>query len=566
MSDIQNRTKQGAKKDDYIVQGSILAAAAVLTKIIGVVYRIPLANILGDEGNGFYGYAYQVYAIALMISSFSLPTAVSKLVSIRLAKKQRRNAFRVFLCSLMFAVVVGLVISMAIFFGASLISTHAMKSPLSVYALRVLAPGLLIVAVMAVIRGYFQGMGTMLPTAISQIIEQVVNAVVSIVGASVLFGIGTKAGEKAGEELLGPAYGAAGSTLGTVSGSLAGLLFLLFVIALYQKVIRKQLKRDKSKNVESYHSILKALLLTAIPVVFSTAVYNINQIIDLTIFNHVMQAQGFVEKEYMALQGIYTGKYYTLINVPMAIANAMGTSVVPSLTAVAIAGTKRQVHDKINQTMRITMVIAIPSCIGYFVLASPIMVLLYNDSSATPANLLMMGAIVVVLYGLSSVSNSILHGLNYMTSPAKNAGVALVIHLVAFVLMMTVFKMNVYALVGGNIVFALSMCILNLIKIRKVSGFRIDVVNTFGKPFAAAAVMGVVTFGVQKLFATLIGGRVIPVISLLVAIVVYAVVLLKIGTLSEDDILDLPMGGRILRYVKKFHLLPAKDDDIRYVD
>lgn len=567
MSDTQNRTKQGAKKDDYIVQGSILAAAAVLTKIIGVVYRIPLVNILGDEGNGFYGYAYQVYAIALMISSFSLPTAVSKLVSIRLAKKQRRNAFRVFLCSLMFAVVVGLVISMAIFFGASLISTHAMKSPLSVYALRVLAPGLLIVAVMAVIRGYFQGMGTMLPTAISQIIEQVINAVVSIVGASVLFGIGTKAGEKAGEELLGPAYGAAGSTLGTVSGSLAGLLFLLFVIALYQKVIRKQLKRDKSKNVESYHSILKALLLTAIPVVFSTAVYNINQIIDLTIFNHVMQAQGFVEKEYMALQGIYTGKYDTLINVPMAIANAMGTSVVPSLTAVAIAGTKRQVHDKINQTMRITMVIAIPSCIGYFVLASPIMVLLYNDSSATPANLLMMGAIVVVLYGLSSVSNSILHGLNYMTSPAKNAGVALVIHLVAFVLMMTVFKMNVYALVGGNIVFALSMCILNLIKIRKVSGFRIDVVNTFGKPFAAAAVMGVVTFGVQKLFATLIGGRVIPVcISLLVAIVVYAVVLLKIGTLSEDDILDLPMGGRILRYVKKFHLLPAKDDDIRYVD
>ena len=189
-------TKKRTKKDDYIVQGSILAAAAVLTKIIGVVYRIPLTNILGDEGNGFYGYAYQVYAIALMISSFSLPTAVSKLVSIRLAKRQRRNAFRVFICSLAFAIGVGLFISLTIFLGAVLISTHLMKSPLSVYALRVLAPGLLIVAVMAVIRGYFQGMGTMLPTAISQIIEQVFNAVISIVGASVLFGIGTKAGEK----------------------------------------------------------------------------------------------------------------------------------------------------------------------------------------------------------------------------------------------------------------------------------------------------------------------------------------------------------------------------------
>ena len=542
-------TKKRTKKDDYIVQGSILAAAAVLTKIIGVVYRIPLTNILGDEGNGFYGYAYQVYAIALMISSFSLPTAVSKLVSIRLAKRQRRNAFRVFICSLAFAIGVGLFISLTIFL---------MKSPLSVYALRVLAPGLLIVAVMAVIRGYFQGMGTMLPTAISQIIEQVFNAVISIVGASVLFGIGTKAGEKSGEELLGPAYGAAGSTLGTVIGSLSGLLFLLFVIFLYKNVIRKQLKRDRTQNVESYSFLLKALLLTAIPVVFSTAVYNINQIIDLTIFNHVMESQGYVEKEYMALQGIYTGKYDTLINVPMAIANALGTSLVPSLTAVVTAGTKKQVHNKINQTLRLTMVIAIPSCIGYFVLASPIMVLLYNDSSATPARLLMAGAIVVVLYGLSSVTNSILHGLNYMTSPAKNAAAALGIHLVAFVLMMTVFKMNVYALVGGNIVFALAMSILNLLKIRKVSGFKIDFVSTFGKPFAAAAVMGIVTFGVFRLFDTLIGGRVIPVcISLIVAILVYAVVMLKIGTLSEDDILDLPMGGRILRISKKFHLLPA---------
>ena len=566
MSDTPTKTKGRAKKDDYIVQGSILAAAAVLTKIIGVVYRIPLTNILGDEGNGFYGYAYQVYAIALMISSFSLPTAVSKLVSVRLAKRQKRNAFRVFLCSLAFAVGVGLFISLTIFLGAGLISTHAMKSPLSVYALRVLAPGLLIVAVMAVIRGYFQGMGTMIPTAISQIIEQIVNAVVSIVGASVLFGIGTKAGAEKGEELLGPAYGAAGSTLGTVAGSLAGLLFLLFVMILYKKVIRRQLKRDRSQNVESYSFILKALLFTAIPVVFSTAVYNINQIIDLTIFNHVMEAQGYVEKEYMALQGIYTGKYDTLINVPMAIANALGTSVVPSLTAVVTNGTRKQVHSKINQTLRITMVVAIPSCIGYFVLASPIMVLLYNDRSTTPAHLLMMGAIVVVLYGLSSVTNSILHGLNYMTSPAKNAGVALVIHLAAFVLMMTVFKMNVYALVGGNgtgksttlSFFALAMSILNLIKIRKVSGFRMDLLSTFGKPFTAAAIMGVITYGVFRLFDLLVGGRVIPVlVSLIVAVLVYAVVLLKIGTLSEDDILDLPMGGKILRAAKKFHLMPS---------
>ncbi len=231
MTDLQSN-KKTKKKDDFLMQGAILAVAMFLTKIIGVVYRIPLTNILGDEGNGFYGYAFEVYAMALMLSTFSLPVAVSKLVSARLAMHQKRNAFRVFLGALVFSIVVGLIISLLIFFGAGAISTHMMESPLSVYALRVLAVGLFIVAVLGVLRGYFQGLGTMVPTAISQIIEQIVNAIVSIAGAKVLFDVGIAAGKKSGEELLGPAYGAAGGTLGTVVGAFAALLFLLFAIFL----------------------------------------------------------------------------------------------------------------------------------------------------------------------------------------------------------------------------------------------------------------------------------------------------------------------------------------------
>lgn len=200
-----------------------------------------------------------------------------------MAVGQRRNAFRVFLCSLIFAVSVGIIISLAIFLGAGAISEHMMKAPFSVYALKVLSPGLLIVAVMAVLRGYFQGLGTMVPTAVSQIIEQIINAVVSIVGASVLFGMGSRAGEKAGEELLGPAYGAAGGTLGTVIGAAAGLLFLLFVLWIFKGGIRRQIQRDHTKGKESYSHILKILVMTAIPVIFSTAIYNINQILDLTV-------------------------------------------------------------------------------------------------------------------------------------------------------------------------------------------------------------------------------------------------------------------------------------------
>ncbi|HJA12355.1 MAG TPA: polysaccharide biosynthesis protein [Candidatus Mediterraneibacter merdipullorum] len=556
MSDTPVNRKRKSRGDDYIVQGSILAAAVVITKVIGVVYRIPLTNLLGDEGNGFYGYAYQVYAFALMISSLSLPTAVSKLVSARVAVGQRRNAFRAFLCSLVFAVAVGFFIALVIFLGAGAISEHMMKAPLSMYALRVLAPGLFIVAVMAVLRGYFQGLGTMMPTAVSQVIEQIFNAIVSIVGAGVLFDIGARAGKERGEELLGPAYGAAGGTLGTVVGALTGLLFLLFVLWLSKGSIQRQLKRDRTRRRESWSFLVRALVMTAVPVIFSTAIYNINQIIDLTVFNHIMDAQGYAEQEYMALQGIYTGKYDPLINVPMAIPYALSSSIVPSLTAVVMAKDRKRTHYQIDQTLRLTTILTIPSCVGFIALASPLMVLLYNDGSATPANLLMLGAVVIVLYGWSSITNSILHGLNYMSSPAKNAAVALAVHLIAFVLMLTVFRMNVYALVGSNIVFALVMCFLNQRKIHRVCGYRLDFVRMFAKPFLAAAVMGVVTYLVHLGLDRLIGGRVIPtVIAICVAVAVYVVLILRLGTLSEDDILALPMGARLLRWFRKLRLV-----------
>ena len=557
MADTRKTRMRSAQNDDFIAQGAILAVATVLTKVIGVIYRIPLANILGDAGNGFYGYAYQIYAMALMVSSLSLPTAVSKLVSAKLAAGQKRNSVRVFRCSMLFAVVVGAVITAAVFFGADAISVYAMKSPLSVYALQMLAPGLFLVAVMAVIRGYFQGLGSMMPTAVSQIIEQLIRAVISIAGASIFVDIGTRAGEKAGEELLGPAYGAAGATLGTVLGALIALVFLIFVIWAYRGQMTRQYRTDRSGREDSYRHILKVLVLTAVPILFSTAIYNINQILDLTIFNHIMDAQGYVEEEYMALQGIYSGKYDTLVNVPLSIPWALCSSVVPSLTAAVATRSRKLVHEKIDQTLRLTMVITIPCGVGFLVLASPLMVLLYNDASKTPAYLLMLGSVVVVLYGWSSISNSILHGLNHISSPAKNACIALVVHLAAFVVMMTAFKMNVYALAAGNIVFAACMCWLNQRKVHKVCGFRMNIMDTFIKPLIASAVMGMVTYAAHLALGLLIGGRWIPtIIAIFIAMIVYVVVVLKIGTLSDEDIEALPMGARLLRLCRRLHLMP----------
>lgn len=541
------------------MQGAILAIAGVITKIIGVVYRIPLTNILGDEGNGFYSYAFEVYALALLLSSLSLPTVVSKLVSARMAMRQRRNAFRVFICSLVFSVAIGAIFAIVIFFGADLISTHIMESPLSAYALKVLAPGIFIVSILGVLRGYFQGLGTMVPTAVSQVIEQIVNAVVSLVGASILFGIGMKAAVKQNNDLMGPAYGAAGGTIGTIAGALFALFFLLFALFVYRGVIRRQVRTDKTRRQESYGRILKILLMTLVPVIFSTAIYNINQLLDMTIFNKIMAAQGFTEEKYMALLGIYSGKYNTLISVPLAMANGLAASVIPSMTGAVARNDRPQIHHKINQSIRYTMLIAIPCFVGFVVLASPIMVLLFGDSSRTPALLLAVGAITLVFYCLSTVTNSILQGLDKISVPAKNAGISLVIHIVSLLIMLIVFKWNIYALVGSNIVFALCMCILNLRAIHKANGHRQEVEKTYVKPLLAAVIMGVVTYAVHLVLDLLIGGRIPTILSILVAVVVYAVSILKLGALSPEDIRDLPQGRKILRICMRLHLLPNSE-------
>ena len=144
------------KKSNYIVQGGILAAASILVRIIGMVYRIPVTRILGPIGNSYYSAAYEVYSMMLLISSFSLPLAVSKLVSARLAAGQAKSAYKIFRCTLVFALVSGGIASLLVYFGAGFFSDVLVNTPESKLALQVLAPTILVVALMGCLRGYFR--------------------------------------------------------------------------------------------------------------------------------------------------------------------------------------------------------------------------------------------------------------------------------------------------------------------------------------------------------------------------------------------------------------------------
>lgn len=548
-------TEKKKKEGAFLIQGAILASAGIITKIIGVIYRIPLINIMGDQGQAYYGIAFEIYAIALLLTSYSLPLAVSKLVSARVAKGERRNAFRVFKAALIFAVTAGTAIGLIVFFGSDFIAGKIMAMEPSKYALRVLAPCLLVVAIMGVIRGYFQGLGTMLPTAISQILEQIVNAVVSVVGASYLFQFGKKAAETKAKEYLPAAYGAAGGTLGTLCGAIAGLLFLAFVFLAYRKIIKRQLRRDHSRYRESYSDIFIVLFYTITPVILSTAVYQSTKILDAGIFSNIMDVQGMAKEKYETLWGMYTGKFNTLVNVPLAIANAVGASVIPSLTAAVTSGDRKLVYSKIQLATRFTMIISIPSMVGCMVLARPVLDLLFSGNNKVPALLLITGAVTIVFYSLSTITNAMLQGVNRMTIPIRNAAISLVIHLIALFIMLVALKMNIFAVIGGTMVFSFSMCVLNQRALRREIGYRQEKMKTFIIPLMASIIMGVVALISQMILELILPQKLATVITLFVSVIVYGVALLLLGGLTEEEILMMPKGHLLVKIFKKAHLL-----------
>lgn len=548
-------SEQKKSNGGFLIQGMILAAAGIITRLIGIAYRIPVNNILGDEGQGLYGCAFSIYNIALLLTSYSLPLAVSKLVSARVSKKEYKNAMRIFKSALIFALVVGAIVGIVIFTFSDFIAGDLYSQKYSAYALRVLAPGLFIVAVMGVLRGFFQGMGTMIPTALSQILEQIVNALVSIIGASYLLEMGKKAAESKAEPSLPFAYGAAGGTLGTVSGALFGLIFLFVVFGMFYPKMKRKVLKDKNKNMEGYGDIYKVLLLTIAPVILSTAIYNISETLDIGIFSNVMTAQGHTEKETAELLGMFTGKYNTLINIPLAIANSLGAALIPSLTATVTTGNKKDINVKINMVIRFVMMFAIPCFVGFLVMAEPILDLLYNGNIDIPARMLQLGAITVVFYCMSTVTNAILQGVNKMTTPVKHGAISLVLHLIGLYIMLVFFKWGIFAVVAGNIIFSLSMCILNARALKKATKYKQEIERTFVVPLEAAAIMGVVILVLRLLVGLVLPKALMTLVVLMFAVVVYGISLIKLGGLTSDEVVALPKGAKIYKVLLKMHLM-----------
>ncbi len=536
------------KKNNYLTQGLILAVAGLVTRFIGMLYRIPLTNIVGSEGMGYYSTAYEVYNIALLISTYSIPVAISKIISSGNAQGRFKDGKRVFKVGLVFSSCVGLLVSLVLFFFSDIIAA-AMGYPSASLPLKVLSPTIFVFSCMGVIRGLFQGRRNMVPTAVSQVVEQIVNAVVSVVCAVWFIDSFADASRAS--------LGAAGGTMGTLMGAIAGLIFLIIFLVIRRKKTEQEDRYiEANDTVTPYKGILKLIIVTMIPIILSQTIYQLSGITDDFMFGRILNAKGIAETERAVLFEAYANKYKWLYNMPVAIASAFGVSIVPVLSSLITVKDTEGIKDKIRGTVKLNMMIAIPAAVGLSFFSGPIMRLFFDEEGELAAKLLVWGGIAVVVFAYSTLTNGVLQGINRLSVPVIHSGISLVIHIPLLFAILYFTELNEYALMICNILYALVVCALNNRTIKKEIGYRQEIKKTFCSPLLSSLVMGL--FGrciYQLLVLAHLHVSVSTVISIVICIPVYFVTLILIRGVEKEELSRLPMGGKMVKIFTKLKLL-----------
>lgn len=564
---------------NIVKQAGVLAAAGILVKIIGILYRSPLTSLIGDEGNGYYSSAYNIYIIILMLSSYNIPAAVSKLIAEKLALGQHRNAHRIFICSLWYVMVMGVIASFILYFFAD-----KLVGPNAANVLRVFAPTIILFGPLGALRGYFQAHHTMTPTSVSQIFEQILNAGVSI-GAAYFFTRSVSGMTKAAREaayatngiletasayVLGESaarttdtqraiYGAAGSALGTGSGVLIAMLFMAWVYMINRRSIHRDIDRDRSGSTLPYGEIFRLILLMVTPILLSNFIYNFSNTLNQSIYFGILRGmQGISEAESSTMYGIFSGKASLIVNVPIAIAAAMSSVIIPAISAAYARKDMVQIKQKLNQAIQVTMLVAIPSTVGLFVLAKPITQLLFPQRASLDlaSDLLRYLSVTVILFSISTITNGVLQGIGKVQKPVINASIALAVQSGVLAVLLIFTDLNLYALVVASIVYSGIIVYLNARCVNRLLGYKQELLKTFVMPFLSSVVMGAAAWIVYHGLYSLIRSNVVSLMAaILIAVCVYFAVLLKSGGVGERELRSMPKGTLLIKVAKKAGLL-----------
>lgn len=532
-----------------ILKGTaILGIAGIFVKILGAVFRIPLTALIETEGMAYYGYAYPLYSLFLVIATAGIPVAISRMVSEKIAYNDFSGAQRVFRVSRWLLLAIGVFAFAVCFFGAELIAKYVSKDMGAVLPIKAIAPALIFVPVMSAYRGYFQGRQNMNPTAISQFIEQIFRVAVGLILASVMVAQGLE-------------MAAAGATFGATVGSIAGLLIIMLIYALNKKAINYHLRQSRQihterRKKEKTMAIVKQILIIAIPITIGASILPLVNFADSAIVTRRLLDGGFTDVEARELWGQLSGYCNTMVGLPQVLTQAVAVAMVPAIAAAYRLRNRAEIDENINLGMRISMIIGMPCAAGMIALAEPILLLLFSSEAASAisaAPTLMVMCLGVPLMALLQTTNGILQGVNRQVLPMKNLAIGAVAKIILTYVLVAIPSLNIKgAAIGSVFVYGIAL-ILNLRDMKRYTKVKVDFMLTYIKPTAASVIMGVCAFASYKILFGALGSNSLATLgAVVVGVIVYGVLILATKAITKEEIGRLPKGGKLVKILDKF--------------
>lgn len=602
------------KKQSVLNGAMMLMFAVLLVKLIGVLFKIPLTDMIGIVGRGYFNSAYEVYTPIFAISMAGLPVAVSRMVAENVALNRHREARAVFNVSKRIFLIVGTAGTLILLIAAYPYCALVAGKP-SLPAVLCVAPSIFFCCYMSAYRGYYEGLRNMTPTAISQVVEALGKLLIGLLLSKIVIGIGEgqyESGMTASGNISATVFGsqvtslaeansvivpwaAAAAVMGVTVGSVASTLFLM---------ICYKIKGDGFTRVQLVNSpkprqgevIAKEMIRIAIPMVISALILNITNLIDTVTIQTRLAAA--LESDFNTVVGMHSqaineavnlsrldltnqaevvkylwGAYGTALdfrNLIPTITIQLGVSALPALAAAWATKDKKSVKSTIETVLRIGMLIALPAGIGMASLSSPILTILYGrgaSSDAIPivAPILTAYGIATFIMAISTPVTNMLQAIGRTDIPVKSVVVGAICKITCNFILVGNPKINIYGAVVGTILFYVVIVACNLISLLRISKVKVHWSSVFVKPLICAALCGITAFAanglLNKLFpadtsASLLNmGTVSAVIAIGLAVVVYAISLLLIKGLAKEDVSVLPKGEKIAKMLEKYGLL-----------
>lgn len=542
---------------------TVLSAASIINKVLGILYVPVLTLILGDIGNSIYDAGYKIYQLVFMVTNAGIPVAISKMVSEQTASERYDVSYRTLKVSgaLLFSLGALTSIVTAVFARQFSAMTDWPESYLTILAL---SPTMLFTAVSCIFRGYFQGRSNMVPTGISQILEQAVNSVFTILFAWLMYRYGRDYAlnhgftDEALINLEAVKFAAAGGTVGTSLGALVSALYLCRTFMKKKAGILKEISQSVQSDPIRYAAgnLLKTIFRYAVPITLSSVAVYTTSIIDLKFTRTRLIAAGFGVTDAMALYGVLSVKYLKLLFIPITLATALSTTIIPSISAAAAIGDRALLGRRIAKSMKTILMIIVPAAAGMTVMAKPIIHILF-PTTPNGWDLLTIGSWTMILISVVSVQTAILQGIGKTYLPMVHMIIGLALKLIVNYNLIAIKSVNIKGTIAGSAVCYIFAFYMNYRSIRKLTGVRLDVKRLFNRPLSVSLIMALLVLLIYEgmIFMTgwliksfFLQNLVCSGIAIAAGMIIYYLLMIIAKGITAEDIKNLPKGGRLLEY------------------